>query len=697
MKLRIELLSDLCSGSGDVYNSSVDTDVVYDDYGFPYIPAKRLKGCLREACLELMEFGAVGGEEYESLFGREGNQSSRFTLGNAYLEEYEAMIDDVRSVKDSVLTHPQRVLGLYTYVRTQTAMTPEGAAKENSLRTIRVVKKGLVFEADLQTGEKEAKLLRDIAGMVRHIGMGRTRGLGLIQMQVISEEQKQDTTRERQEFTADRYRINYSVRLLEPVVFKSAEGNQARTLRYIEGSKILGMLAGILGQSAYEEMMDIIVSNAYVAREVFGESGREVRRCTPVRASLQKKKDQSYVNDQMPVMDMLFADGAVKAQMTPVGALFVDDDGYVADVETEINYHHRRPADKSVGRADGRGDSAFYQLEGIRRGQIFAGYILADKEQTGKIYDVFTENRNIRIGQGRTTEYGAAYLTVEDVKPVEEAGTAKDQTEERIHDFVLKLNAPTILYNEYGVPSAEPAVLRDYLAEALGEADLRLNKSFLRFETVGGFNVTWNRRKPVFTALGSGTVCLFHSDQGVAASRLGNCFLGERVSEGYGEFEFVVVRPGDQHVVLRRTDKTSATGVLEDKGRHYRTDVVRGLWREQEKLRIEADAREDARTKENLRNREIDAVIGKMILLGKTEETPGGMKSELEGVEKTSNQELALRLFKPIEDYIRTYIEENGEELWNEKAVFRIYSRAYLNQLKYQFRPGREERRKQHG
>ena len=85
---------------------------------------------------------------------------------------------------------------------------------------------------DLQTGEKEAKLLLDVAGMVKHIGMGRTRGLGLIQMQVISEEEKQDTNRERREFTADRYRIDYSVRLLEPAVFKSAEGNQARTLKY---------------------------------------------------------------------------------------------------------------------------------------------------------------------------------------------------------------------------------------------------------------------------------------------------------------------------------------------------------------------------------------------------------------------------------------------------------------------------------
>ena len=41
MKLRIELLSDLCSGSGDVYNSAVDVEVVYDDCGFPFTPGRR--------------------------------------------------------------------------------------------------------------------------------------------------------------------------------------------------------------------------------------------------------------------------------------------------------------------------------------------------------------------------------------------------------------------------------------------------------------------------------------------------------------------------------------------------------------------------------------------------------------------------------------------------------------------------------
>mgnify|MGYP000559533320 CR=1 FL=1 len=48
MKITIKLLSDLCTASGETHNSMVDTDIVYDEYGIPYIPAKRIKGCIRE-------------------------------------------------------------------------------------------------------------------------------------------------------------------------------------------------------------------------------------------------------------------------------------------------------------------------------------------------------------------------------------------------------------------------------------------------------------------------------------------------------------------------------------------------------------------------------------------------------------------------------------------------------------------------
>ena len=68
MKITIKLLSDLCTASGETHNSMVDTDIVYDEYGIPYIPAKRIKGCIREAALEMMEIrNSTPGPEHREL------------------------------------------------------------------------------------------------------------------------------------------------------------------------------------------------------------------------------------------------------------------------------------------------------------------------------------------------------------------------------------------------------------------------------------------------------------------------------------------------------------------------------------------------------------------------------------------------------------------------------------------------------
>lgn len=68
-----------------------------------------------------------------------------------------------------------------------------------------------------------------------------------------------------------------------------------------------------------------------------------------------------------------------------------------------------------------------------------------------------------------------------------------------------------------------------------GTEDLVLCNPFLRFETIGGYNVTWRRRKPVFSALGKGSAFLIHSDIGFDVGKLDGKFIGERISEGYGE------------------------------------------------------------------------------------------------------------------------------------------------------------------
>ena len=93
--MRIKLLSDACISDGGVYNSSVDIDICYTSEGFPYIPAKRIKGCLRECALELNDCGDQ--IPISKLFGESGNQKGVLRIGNAYIENYDERVKEIES------------------------------------------------------------------------------------------------------------------------------------------------------------------------------------------------------------------------------------------------------------------------------------------------------------------------------------------------------------------------------------------------------------------------------------------------------------------------------------------------------------------------------------------------------------------------------------------------------------------------
>ncbi len=52
--IQIETLSPLHLGSGQE-NIVLDADVVYDQYGMPYFPARRFRGLLYESAMEMEE------------------------------------------------------------------------------------------------------------------------------------------------------------------------------------------------------------------------------------------------------------------------------------------------------------------------------------------------------------------------------------------------------------------------------------------------------------------------------------------------------------------------------------------------------------------------------------------------------------------------------------------------------------------
>ncbi|MEZ3486484.1 MAG: hypothetical protein K1W22_07785 [Lachnospiraceae bacterium] len=407
----------------------------------------------------------------------------------------------------------------------------------------------------------------------------------------------------------DKNIIDYRIYLKTPMICKSSEGNQARSQNFIEGSKVLGMIAGVMGNRAFQEMMEgrsaakkneLVVSNAYI------ECGG--RRCHPVSASLQKVKDQMFEKtgnqEQMEVCDMLTAEG-VAEQLTPVGLAYMTEDGVVKGVSTEIHYHHSGPKDKSVGRADGGGDSAFYQLESIREGQSFRGYIMADRTQAEQIIEAFRKMKNTRMGYGKNAEYGGVRISIENIRKADE----RKQKPDIRQDFVVRLDSPVILYNKNGIPASDVEVFRECLAEILKSEDLVLEDCFLRYETIGGFNVTWRRRKPVFTTLGRGTVCRFHSEKGADVSALEDYFVGERVSEGYGEVK--VLKIPEERCVLRKSAKEDGAARSKE-----RTSILSDLRRERAIKDLEEEARLAAhKGRDYYAKGDNNAVIGRLILM----------------------------------------------------------------------------------
>ena len=61
MQIRLTLLSDTLSGSGEGMAGVIDTDSTFDEYGFPFIPAKRIKGIIKETPLDNLE--AINGPD----------------------------------------------------------------------------------------------------------------------------------------------------------------------------------------------------------------------------------------------------------------------------------------------------------------------------------------------------------------------------------------------------------------------------------------------------------------------------------------------------------------------------------------------------------------------------------------------------------------------------------------------------------
>ena len=195
--LEIHLHSATSPGSGEGWAGMIDSDITFDDLGLPYIPARRIRGILREMAEDIVHadqhtrFSKLSPPLTESdvkdVFGKRGQvMSSPLRIENAVLKDYDQMRDWVQWALNSTegIVTRERVIQFFTHLRQQTAIDPKTeTAQKGSLRSTRVLNSSLIFisRIDLTSNSERHECLLALASAVaRNLGVKRNRGFGQV-------------------------------------------------------------------------------------------------------------------------------------------------------------------------------------------------------------------------------------------------------------------------------------------------------------------------------------------------------------------------------------------------------------------------------------------------------------------------------------------------------------------------------------
>ena len=541
-KLQIKLKSDLCAGSGESLGSLIDTDICYDCFGLAYIPSKRLKGLLKEAFIEYSDWAKnennteLFDKINKNLFGVENsNNSSNLKIDNAYLENTDLIENEIQNVENRYKKYltKQRIINLNTDIRYQTAVEQEtGVAKENSLRSIRVLNSGETFFAIIECEtEEELDILNKCVKLVTHIGNNRTRGFGEIECKLL------DMEEENQEYVTHKFEPEkeYEIKLIlkaESNIMVSKQFSEI-TENYIPGSNIMGSFASKYIKdndiNDFENLTDEYInlflngnvkySNAYITEK----DGYVQYYPAPLSYSKVKNKSKVYHNKMFDVNE-------TDIQLSNFGDKFVtlDENNYVKEVDTIEHYHHQRAKDLSIGHVStGNDGGTFYQFLSIEKGQYFMTSINGKGKYLDKLSKYLKENEILRVGKSKTAEYGKLKIT--NIKISEDIEKRK-----KYNKFAVILTSALILLDEENVQIAkDKETLIKTLKNLFKNENLKDVKSFIGYTEESGFNAIWNLPKEQVVSYSAGTTIVFESSESIELKE--KYIIGERTNEGYGQ------------------------------------------------------------------------------------------------------------------------------------------------------------------
>ena len=588
-EIHITLYSDLCSGNGYSYYGTIDSEAEHDDFGLPFIPARRLKGCLRE-CAELLRDSGLWGKSTDILnylFGVSGDDSTKgIRIENAYISGYEQievglkLLQENKEIKKYI--SPDEVLDLFSDVKAQTRME-NGVADDNSLRFTRIIhqfspfnkENRLEFIAKVEYLEGQEDKLKQICKALRHIGMNRNRGLGCVKCEFKEEDEAANIKDENliaenetdnvkckiqiakdmviNENSDQKLNITIFFENLGPMIISGDDKNT--TLSYIPGKAVLGALAGTYlseaGHTADDEEFVRLFLNGDTIYSDFNISDR-VHIFDPAPSFLNKmKKSKKYVNSLRYSEKQVSAnkdydtdnkdyDPANGNQPKKLKGKYIyleinKDNRKVLEYEPKqrVIYHHRRG-----------NDALLYSQTALKEGQIFGGNIICNSKDY-KLLLGLLKNTNFSFGKSKTAQYGKCRIIEGLVDELFKKDTKFQVKKDEV--VYVSLASKGIFLDECGYTQESKKVYQ-IIGEQLGllnkEADISEKIGEIQGEEkeypfcsiqsamIYGYSGVWNLRKPPIAGIESGSTFIYRAAE---EKDIDKYYVGERNLEGFGK------------------------------------------------------------------------------------------------------------------------------------------------------------------
>ncbi len=569
----MSLLSDSLAGSGEAFAGTVDRDIAFDERGLPFIPAKRIRGILRESMEELEFLGIVESGTTESLFGVPGDSvSSPFRIHDGRIENAETLasfLDRAQATeKLAAFFSPRFVLEHFTYLRTQTSVE-NGVAKENTLRISRVLKKGQTFFFDAECPARYRKALEAACAGVRSFGASRNRGLGAIRLCCEETPEKKEVVSAVQsdvrECADGPFEMRVSVRALSRLIASDGVGESDDSGACIPGGFLLGAIAArylsIQGNSASSpDFSRIFLSGETIWCNLYPAPKEDSSgRYGPAPLSVRKVKNtEDYI-------DLAGEDVSSEKRHKGVGEAFLAPGGkgsyYGHRPRMSVQYHHRRAEDPAYGRAlnpeaDIPGDKgAFFQFQVLEGEQCFKGSIVGSFEDLKTVESLLPPDRVLRLGKSRAAQYGKCDVSFSSPRPLQCEGNEEWEDNETLLFLLL---SDAILLNECGHPEPNCLLMANEVARILGvSADSIVpdeERIFIRKRSVGGCLGVWNLPRIQYPALAAGSVVALKNESGqtLDMKKLNRSGVGLRNADGFGRLAWRNLEGLEPEVTIER-------------------------------------------------------------------------------------------------------------------------------------------------